>query len=359
MLQPGKLLWLLALAFPAAAVEQWSLRAETGAEYDSNAARLYQQAEGDWLNRLLMEGRGWRNIGAHHVGAGALVGGKLFWHETDQDIFLWKVFADWDWKALENLGLGAEAFYYDSLMEVHLRDWRQLQARSWLKLDLADRLQARLWVGGSWFVFKPDDSRVYQVKLSHAGPLFGVHLSLLPEENSAADIFYELELAWFGYRALGRYQGVLVQSAEQRRDFLHQVGLNLRRRLGGANWRMVGELSWRIAASESNSFGSSALRHRLRLAVAAELPLGFSLQFLGGVQFNSFPDGIYLEGNVYQPDADENENSLVLRAQYEFWRGLGFYLQGALYRSAFRAGTENSPAFARETAGLGLYYENW
>jgi hypothetical protein len=359
MLHPGKLLWSLALVFPAAAGDQWSLRAETGTEYDSNAARLYRQAEGDWLNRLLVEGRGSANFGLHRFGATALVGGKLFWHQPDQDIFLWRIFADWAWMAPQDLELGAEAFYYDSVMEVHLRDWRQLQTRCWLKLGRGGWLEARLWAGGSWFVFKPDDSRAYQVKLSHAGPLAGARLSLLPEENSAADVFYELELAWFGYRALERYQGVLVQSAEQRRDLLHQAGLSLRRRLSGAGWRMVGELSWRIAASQSNSFGSSALRHRLRLAVAVQLPRGFSLQLLGGVQFNSFPDGVYLEGNVYQPDADENENSLVLRAQYEFWRGLGVYLQGALYRSAFRAGTESLPDFAREVAGFGLFYENW
>ena len=78
---------------------------------------------------------------------------------------------------------------------------------------------------------------------------------------------------------------------------------------------------------------------------------------MGTLQFTDYPDGIYFHENLYEPEADENENSLVVRIGYPLWEGLSLVLHGAIYRNDFQESAIDVGPFERETIMLGLAYD--
>ncbi len=355
------LLWLavLGLGLPAAAAEmEGRLRLEVGQEYDTNAQRVYGEHQADWLERFVLDGRGGLRSGAHWLEAAAQLGGKVFFQERPEDLLAVRISGTWNWAARPRLSLGADVGYSDNFMRVHDRDWRQWEGRALLSLRLAEWLCLEGWGGGRWFVFKPDDYQQYQMKLSHVGPLAGVRLLALGGPEMRAELFYEVQGAFFYTRAMRQIGDIIEWAGFDRQDLIHQLGLGICRRFKPwRDWRAALDVSWRVAATDSNSFGSSVIRHRLRLTAALQFPHDITLQFSGTLQFTSHPDGAYLEGNLYEPDADENENSLLIRLRVGIWDRLGVFLQGSIFRNAFNATEVEVPTFARETLGLGLYYE--
>ena len=339
------------------------LRLQLGHEYDTNALRICTPPlendpsplpPPDGVTRLIGEGTLEYSTGRHALLANFLGGVKLFSNQTNEDQMAVNLGAIYGYKATENWWIGSQVRAQDTTLRYHDRDYTLLRAVFTQTIRLLTWMYLETYAGGRYFYFKPDAYAIYSLKYSHYGPVGGFRLRLLGD-GIHSTIFYEISARFVD--DMSRDEKFTLTDQE-RFDLRHTGGLEVRHpiRYWGQR-KLILRMSYWVSVNDTNSFGSSALWHRLRFNISMQLPLDITLHLMGTLQFTDYLDGLPVEGSLYEVDADENENSLVIRIGYPLWKGLSLVLHGAVYRNAFHSGTTEKIPFGRETIMLGLAYD--
>jgi hypothetical protein len=338
-------------------------RLQLGHEYDSNARRTCtppladdpsRPPPPDGVSRLILEGALEYTAGRHTLMMKFLGGAKLFSNQSDEDLMAVKLAGVYAFNASKNWSLGGRLTAWDTTLRYHDRDYTLVRAELFQQNRLLSWLVQEAYAGGRYYLFKPDAYAIYSLKYTHYGPVGGLRLRMSGEEVSSF-IFYQIEARFVDDLSRGR---TFNATDEERFDLRHTGGLRVKHpiRYWGQR-RLILEISYLMSMNDTNSFGSSALWHRLQFVLSMQLPLDITLHLMGTLQFTDYLDGLPVEGRLYEPDADENENSLVVRASYPLWHRLSLVLHGAVYRNAFHSGTTEEIPFERETIMLGLAYD--
>jgi hypothetical protein len=360
---------LLLLAGTAAAGEtSGRLRLQMGHEYDTNAQRICTSPleddtspppPPDGVTRLIAEGTLVYKAGQHDLLMNFLGGAKLFSNQDNEDQVAVKLEGVYALRASKNWSLGGRLTARDTTLRYHDRDYTQVRAELFQQNRLMPWISLEVFLGGKYFFFKPDKYTFYGERtFSHSGPVGGLRLHLGAGSAVRTTFFYNLGVRFFDDNAKGLDGEKTKDLEKDRLDLRHTGGVRVKHpvRYWGTR-RLILELSYLLSFNDSNSAGSSALWHRLRLVVSVQLPLDITLHVMGTLQFTDYPDGIYFDKFLYEPEADENENSLVVRIGYPLWKGLSLVLQGAIYRNDFQESATDLGTFRRETIMLGLAYD--
>ncbi len=339
------------------------LRLQLGHEYDTNARRICtpplpddpsRPPPPDGVLRLVLEGALDYVSGQHSLVLSFLGGAKLFFNQSDEDLAAARLTGAYRFNHPEGWALGGRLTVRDTTLRYHDRDYTLVRSELFGQMRLLPWLALEAFAGGSYYYFKPDAYAIYALKYTHYGPSAGLRLRMTGAEVSSL-IFYQIEARFVD--DLSRDESFTVTGVE-RFDLRHTGGLRVKHpiRYWGQR-RLILELSYLLSVNETNSFGSSALWHRLQFVLSMQLPLDITLHLMGTLQFTDYLDNLPVEGSLYEPDADEHENSLVARISYPVWNGLSVVLHGAVYRNAFHSGTSEKIPFSRETIMLGLAYD--
>jgi hypothetical protein len=290
--------------------------------------------------------------------ANYLGGFKVFYQQSTENLIATRLMGTYSYVASPKWLLGGRLLFRDTTLEHHDRDYLLASAEAFQRVSLLSWLELETFLTGRYYFFKPDEYMDYSVKFSHVGPAAGFRLHLRGSDSIQAAAFYQASVRFFDHHAREYHNGILQPSGDKRLDVRHVGGFRVKHQI--KTWgtkRMILEMSYFLSVNDSNSSGSSAAWHRLRLVLSMQLPLDILLHIMGTLQFTDYLDGIYVEGDLYEPDADENENSLVLRLSFPLWRGLSLVLHGAVYRSDFQSSELDVLPFSRETVMLGLAYD--
>jgi hypothetical protein len=333
-------------------------RIQIGQEYDTNSWRTYSPNEPDELARIVIEGSLRYGKGSQRLSLSYHGGFKAFYHQTAESLVATSLAAVYRWSPGENWLLGARINLYDTTMKVHDRDYFLARGELFARRRISRWLELECFLGGRYFLFKPDDSMDYSLKLTHAGPLAGARLYIRGSRDVSAVLQYGAELRLFGATAQMLKAGAIVPADMSRLDIRHSGSIRVRQRIRYAEGlHLIIEAAYTLSVNDTNSYGSAAHWHRLSLLLSAQLPYDFTLHLMGTLQFSGYLDGIYVEGDLYDPDADENENSFIVRLSYQIWGDLSVFVHGAVYRNDFQSRELDLPSFRRETVMAGLAYD--
>ncbi len=357
---------LLGMCLPAAAFAfDGRLRFQAGQEYDTNAHRVYAASSPqdemdrvveDGLTRLLWETNLGFEFSDQRLTIDYLGGARLFHHQTSEHLLANRLEVVHRWP-LRSWFVGEHVQLQDNTQAVHDRDYFLALAEVFALRRFAS-LELQFSAGARGLAFKPDwlSSREGRSRLSHLGPTVASSLSFRPVRRLSLGAAYRFETRLFlrQQALLPDAGGGVFAGPERRRDFVHVIGLRARLEQPlGDRAGLVAEIVPELFIADSNSFGSSLIYQRLRLQLALRLPGAVTLQALGTLQISSYHDGILLDEFTYEPEADENENSLIVRLNVRVAGAFGLMLQGALYRNDFR-GSSDLPTYRRETLTLAL-----
>jgi len=330
------------------------IRFQLGHEYDTNSMRVYHPEESDNLVRAIVEGLLQHEADRHRLMLNYQGGLKLFYNQSSEDLLANRLKGTYRFTASDNWHIGGRAAFRDTVLEQHDRDYRLMIGELYARTRLLSWLDAELMAGGKYFLFKPDEYGDYSLRFSYAGPLAGLRFHLLSAREVSTTLFYQVELRFFDDQAMSFSNGQFLPTGPKRMDIRHIGGLQVRQQIRyWENRRLILELSYLVSVNDSKNAGSSAVWHRVRGLISMQMPFA-TLHLMGTLQFTGYPDGIYVEGDLYEPEADENENSLVIRVSIPLSDQLGLVLQGAVYRNDFNSSELDVGTFGRETVMLGL-----
>ena len=326
------LLLLLTPGTGAAGETSGRLRLQMGHEYDTNALRVCTppleddpspQPPPDGVTRLIAEGTLQYKAGRHGLLMNFLGGVKLFSNQTNEDMMAIKLGGGYSFKATKNWWLGAKLIAQDTTLRYHDRDYTLLHAELSQTNRLLSWLVLETYVGGRYYYFKPDAYAIYSLKYSHYGPLGGIRLLMIGKEVHSS-IAYRIEARFVDDKSRDE---TFNATSQDRFDLRHIGILGVKHpiRYWGQRKLILG-MTYIMSVNDTNSFGSSALWHRLEFVVSMQLPPDITLHLMGTLQFTDYLDGLPVEGSLYEPDADENENSLVVRISYPVFKGLSVVL---------------------------------
>ncbi|HVR64666.1 MAG TPA: hypothetical protein VMU50_22355, partial [Polyangia bacterium] len=322
----------------AEGTERLFLRAELGAEYDTNAQRTEVVGSGgppvvaSPLARAVVTAQLSDQIApGHDIALGAMAGGKLF-TKTDarsEDVAVASTSAQYRARLGARASAGLAGFYYEAFQRgvdnVTLAaagqraDFRSLLPMARLGHALGDGGELVLTAGYRAVVFKPNHD------YSFGAPLAALDLRWLTESTDAT-VDWELgagigfEPRFFDGAALvaGTCQAgmpnqtcapVPNDAGTKRADQLYTGHAELTRTgtiLLGAGYAV----QW----NHSNSVGETVQRHFISLRLTAPLPLGFYLATRGDLLIARYADPVVLAAiamNSYYLDIDRENRSSV------------------------------------------------
>jgi hypothetical protein len=353
--------------------ERYTLRAEIGAEYDSNAHRAEiitgfpnPPVIASPLERLVLS---WALSDAvaddQSVALAATAGAKLFDAPAahDEDVAIAQSSAAWQATFGPSTSLTASGAYYEAFQRASTdlteaserRDFRSLAPELRLQRALGDTLTLGIAAGARWFVFKPDRDYDFYASVASAD----LRWLRLPDGGAdweaSAGLGYEHRS--FAGPALVDcptvpMSGVGCSGPDLRADDLLSAHADVVR-----TGRVLLGAGYGFSANLSNSFGETVTRHALNARLAAPLPLGLSLAARGEVLLafyrDEVPVGQLLPGSPFVSIEDENRSSLrvdLSRALGAHWRALARY---TLYANEITAAPIQ---YRRETLLLSLVY---
>jgi hypothetical protein len=349
---------IIAGSSPIKAKVKTNLRIQLGQEYDSNATRIYISESSDMLLRLILDGSFSYSKNNHQLAIKYIGGGKLFYDESDEDLLvnklvgLYRFFPGKDWS------LGTRFVVHDATMRRHIRDFFLGSGEVFKRSRINHWLEWELSLGGQYLFFKPDWEGYSLRKFSYMGPSLGFRFYANSKIGLQSTLHYQLGARFYDGYASSLDGTNLVFTKKDRFELRHSSGVRFRYPIRYyADNMMILELGYFLSVNDSNSYGSSAIWHRVRLVCSAQLPYGFTVHLMGTVQLTDYTDGIYIEGDLYEPNADENENSFIFRINYALSRGLSIVLHGGIYRNDFSSREFDVGNFERETIMMGLAYD--
>ncbi len=340
------------------------LHLQLGPEADTNIHRMYDDKTAGALLRLVGSGNFHYMTGNHDWSLGYEGGGKLFLQESGENLLVNAVSGAYLWYSSDRLSLGLRGSFQDHLQEDHGRDYQLFDLEGVLYWRIFSWLDSEWFAGGRAFRLKAGfesvlgDEIVASLLTSYAGPVGGLRLSLSGWAGSVLSLNYQVETRFTDALALGRLpSGDLSLSGEDRLDMLHVGGLGLRKKFSvGERRYVILDAQYSLSFNDSNSENGMARWHRIRGMMAVQFPWSLSLYLMATVQFRDRFVVSDEQGRLFEPDADENENSVIVRLTYSISERLHVVLQGSLYRNEFRPGDSEmeNGSFARETLMLAI-----
>jgi len=352
-------LFLVLAACPALAEETGGrARIQFGQEYDTNSTRENDESSPpDLLTKIVLEGDLYYSGDWHYLSLKYHGGFKAFYHQKDENLIVTKLAGQYRYKKSADLFLGVRGIFHDTTLRLHDRDFRLVIGEAFIHKKFSDWLSLQFFIGCDFYGFKPDDNENRLLKFSYLAPSTGIYLHLKGGLGVAATLFYTIDFKFYGHWAQGLFGDLIKDTTKERFDIRHAGGIRVKQRIRYLkDLNLIVEASYSLFVNDSNSYGSGAHWHRLRLVVSAQLPFKFTLHLMGTLQFTDYDD-IYVEGDLYEPDADENENSFVVKLSYPIWQGLSVFAHGAIYRDDFHSAQLDIQRFKRETIMLGLAYD--
>ncbi|MBW1872659.1 MAG: hypothetical protein JRJ19_11380, partial [Deltaproteobacteria bacterium] len=284
-------------------------------------------------------------------------GFKAFYHQKDENQIVTKLAGQYRHKKSADLFLGVRSIFQDTILHLHDRDFRLVIGEAFIHKKFSNWLNLQFYLGGNYYKFKPDDNENRRLKFSYVAPSAGMSLYLKGGLGVAATLYYTIDFRFYGHWAQMLSGTGISDTTKERFDIRHTGGIRVKQRIRYLkDFNLIIEVSYILSVNDTNSYGSGAHWHRLRLVVSAQLPFNFTLHLMGTLQFTDYDD-IYVEGDLYEPDADENENSFVLKLSYPIWQDLSVFVHGAIYRDDFHSTQLDIKRFKRETVMLGLTYD--
>jgi hypothetical protein len=347
------LVWVAGVA----AAEPWSVRMETGAEADTNVARVETALD---TPPRIAAGAG--RLGARIIYRGALLGGGYAVDVSglarmiassndeldDENVVLGTAELHW----LRPIGerpitVGVHATAADSfamLGGVGARTFRNLGGDAMVVLGRGDGHRLTLGVGGRDFVYKPVPMNGEPHMFDWRGPVASAQLNAMLWQTS--DHTENLELAAsFGFEQRSYASKAIANcsppidvedpcsepTALRRRDRYQRAGLSL-------TWTgvVIATGSYQAMVVDSNSFGQSLTRQRITAQVTTELFGKLLATGAATLQIDQYPDGVPIqksvEHQVFTNLEDENRSSLQILLSLPLSGAWSVEARGALWR---------------------------
>jgi hypothetical protein len=344
---------------------RFGLRAEVGAEYDSNAGRVEQVAQaasqepivGSPVGRLVLTGELAAPIGARQsLALFASVAGKRFTRNEvrAEDVVVADASAGWNVLAGARTSIGLQGAYYDVFQRrgAEARDFRSATPAFRLEQGLGENGVLTAGVGYRWLTYKPDP------QLDFAGPTaFALYRHLFPGgPDGGADWEWSGgasgELRDFnGTRCLDVTACPGPAQAGARRDQFWTLHLEATRTgtfLVGAGLAMHADLS--------NSYGEQLVRGLAHLRTVVLLPGQVSLSARAELVVTRYRDLVPLVRNLANgPPLVSIEDDSHSTARLELARPLSAHLDAGIRYTLYTNEIASGPVrFRRQTALLFL-----
>lgn len=338
------------------------IRFQLGEEYDSNVNRAYTDPQKqcstkehdcvveDGLTRLLFQAQVELNAPLQQAYLDYMLGVKIFHHQTSASMLVNWLQLRYQYNFLPFFTGGARLTLQDETLVFHSRDYRLHQAELFERFTPLDWLKIELSEGGRYFLFKPDNETkpdndtesLYPEKYSYSGPLMTLRFMAGREQGLSGGVTYDVDWRFF-------------QADKLRRDTRQSATAQVRYQLSWFVLRqLIVEGMYMFSWNQSNREGFALQWHRLRLLISVQLPADCTLHVMGTLQFSNYLGGMY---HITEPEADENENALVIKFSYQLGKGFSLVLNGGLYRNTLYSGNVNLPSYNREVVMLGLAYD--
>jgi hypothetical protein len=244
--------------------------------------------------------------------------------------------------------------------DVGARTFRTLGADGLLVLRGGDERTLTFAFGGRNFEYQPDPTYDWR------GPAGSVRLDLTLWERAGGTRSLELS-ALFGFEARG-YESRANASAcpedappsndcftgtsQLRNDRSQRASVEL-------TWtgRYVAAAEYQLSVIDSNSYGQSIVRHRVRLSATMDLPWKLFGSALAKLQLDQYPDGLLVERVIvtqtFDSLDDENRSSLQARLARQVTKAWAVEARGTIWRNL---GSSLDTSFRRATLSVGAVY---
>lgn len=357
--------------------ERVSLRAEVGAEYDSNVHRTEDlpitnspAPVGSPLGRAVLGWSAADRIGDSQEVAFSLLGGAKLFAAPDarsENVGVVESGGSWRIKAGARTRLGLSAAYYEAIQEGtrseqqlsgDARDFRSLSPTARFLRSVGEHGVFGLAAGYRWFVFKPN--RGYDFR----APVLSAEYQVSRE---TADGTADWELSVGAGVELRRFAGtrLLRQSSSCAPDScalypdpegaLHQDQFFSGHLAVTRTGRVLVGAGYAVQWNRSNSYAETLVRHVGTVRFTAPLPLGVYLAARTELVYVSYADRVALisgrSGQAYATIDDENRSQI----RAELSRDLGSRLQ-IVGRYSFYVNPLGQLKYRRQTATLSLVF---
>lgn len=347
-----------------AAADPWAIRMESGAEADSNVARVEDEkriAAGAGRLGARIDHTGHLLGGAYVVDASGLARLVTSSETRDENVMLYVGELRWLYPiGARSLAAGVHLTAADSfgaLGGTGARTFRNLGGDALLVLGHGEEHHLTLGLGGRDFWYKPD--RMF----SWRGPVANARLDAMLWQTP--DRTRSLELgATLGFEARSYMStalagcspdpsidpGCTIETPLRRRDRYQRAGLEL-------TWTggLVATGGYQLTVIDSNSYGQSLIRQRMVATVTMELFGGLFATTTATLQLDQFPDDILIDDLQHQELTsleDENRSSLQILLTRKLSAAWSIEARGAVWRDLGR----DAASFRRELIYAGVFY---
>jgi hypothetical protein len=338
---------------------RYGLRAEVGAEYDSNPGRIERVAgvpskpiTGSPAGRLVLSGELAAPLGERHLlTASASGAGRGYSRAEAENVAVTEASAGWAVRAGARTSIGLAGHYYDVFQRrgIDARDFRSVAPALRLEQGWGEDGQLSAGVGYRWFTYKPD------ALYDFTGPsAYAVYRRSWPAPSGGAD--WELsggasgELRDFSGRGCTSTQCPGPAGAELRRDQFLSAQVQATRT---GDFLLGAGLAFQ--ANLSNSFGEPMVRGLGHVRAAVLLPAALTLSARAELVVARYLDGQPLSVNPITATTDvnlERENRSTVRL--ELARAFGAHVDAGLRYTLYTNELGASQArYRRQTA---LFY---
>jgi len=359
--------------------EHYQLRAEVGAEYDSNAHRVEQIANttvpppapvGSLLQRVVLSAQLADQVAPRHAIAwSATAAAKIFDAPAARSENVAIAQSSLMWRT----ALGARAWlspsgaYYEAFQswappgdpEGERRDFRSLAPALELRAAVTDAIEVSFAGGYRWLVYKPDRDFDFH------GATTGASLRWAHAVEGGADwearAIAALELRNFaGPAHVGNCppSSLPCPGTDMRADQFTVAGIDVTR-----TGRLLLGAGYAFQHNGSNSYGETVIRHVATARVAAALPVGLYLAARADLLFAFYRDAVpvaqateptqMVAGKPYATIEDENRSSVRLDLSHDIGERLRALLRYTFYANEL---SNSSGTYRRHTLLLSLTY---
>ena len=233
------------------------------------------------------------------------------------------------------------------------------------RLHVADRSHFRIRFAFRRITYPPDRSLNWHGYQGHIGFFHSVVVDA-PDQQSL-DLPRSLDFSLSYSAETQHYRGEALENAcpseeleptcivpknSSRRDIRQVASLGITY-LG----ETIYTARYELQHIDSNSFGSSLLRHRGEVSFSANLPLDLLISLKGTLHYNIFLDPLLLARDVQNQDFftldAENRNGLIVHLAKDVRRNWTVEAKYAIYTNEFAS---NEIPFRRQLAYLGVLY---
>lgn len=311
------LVWLAAPPWARAGEVELSNRAAISLEYDDNVYKTNRDRTLDELGRLFYDfGLHWAITPANLLLTNYQVGGKLYFHESDESAVINQLQLGYTNSSLPTVQMGV-------LGSVKLRnvadaqeDYLKWTGRAFAGKTFLQSLYTGVHAEYSEFDYRGSTWYDYWTQL------YGAEARYDYERVFSVGLGYDYEIKTYPYKALkdiGASDIVLVEENDLRVDHLHEFSLSGRyQKTFFETLPFLANLTYTYQVNDSNSYGDSYNNHRVMLGLSQYIFQDTSVHFLGVFQFRNSAEKVLIPHSYSIEEDDENYNQIELRLTHGF-----------------------------------------